>query len=1168
MINVLYGKSGAGKTRYIFEDIKKQVKNSRESGSIQRNILIVPEQYTFKAQKDLIGNMKEAGLGAGLLFTEVQSFLRLSYSVFQETGKDSLPVLSEIGKVMLIRKLLSEHKEQLSYFGKNIKKKGYVEEIKSFISELMQYGITCEKLDDVIKSSEKKISLKHRLDDIKVVYEGLDEYVSSNNMITSDAVMRIFGESIKDSKRLKGSIIYLDGFTGFTVSQMEVVKELAKVAKEVNIVFTKKENSTINRITDDNMMKLEKMCIENDIEYKETELKADVEKYKFAHKPGLAKLEEGIFSDAKIEPYKGIPEDLEICVRKNPRSEIKYVIQNIKKLMLDGSNDIRYGDIAIICADMGKYAMIAESEMRKANIPTFIDNRKDISTNMIIDLLASVLNICRNNYSYNSCMRFLKNEIVIDYLKDNYGFTENDVNILDNFLIASGFRGYMSYKRVWKNVGKRLRMPVKKRIEGVEEDGADIDISKKTEDSVNALREAFINLTGDVYSKLKSKASLENKINAINEFLYNKLGVEGLVEKSVAEFEKNGDFELASEYSQILEVIEGVFEEVTLVLGDEVPGIQELVDLIDTGISNSKIGVIPPKADSVTFGDISRTRIGNVKYLFLIGFNESNIPKSGDKGGIITDSERVFLQDAGFELAPNMHEQILDEEFYIYLALTKPSEKLYISYSETSGDGSEDLPAYIVKDIRGIFPDLRACTEYDKPDNYDIAGADYGKSYLLKLIRKKDSLNTIDLYVLKSLLSIYPEYERINTKKIISDTEKRLTKEIAKELYRVGEGANISVSQMETFASCEYSYFMKYGLRLQERVESGINNLDIGNIVHKALELYQNNILDKPVDSITEEQKELFIREALNEAINNFLSGNKREDEPGSDRYIISRVERAFNKTVGEVEKQLSKGNFVIHNVERGYNQSFKEGKFTGVVDRVDIAKTDDKTFVKIVDYKTGNNNIKMNMVLNGLQLQLLAYLKQVIAEVEKEKAISNKVTPTGFYYFNIDDDVKDEEAKKKEKILLEGGTLKTEEAIYNTDREMFDENDKTALLANRSSEVVKISTKTNPKSFDDAFKASDVYSETDFNTLLEFATLKVRELARRRNEGYIDTNPYQEGKSETATSSCKYCKFKKICGFDGDKRIIEGVKDKKDSICLSEMKAFIEEFNKGEGDE
>lgn len=1124
-LQFILGGSGRGKTYYMQHLISKEAKLFPN----RQYIFLVPEQFTMQTQKAFIEISEEKGI----MNIDVQSFLRLAFRVFAETGANNMPVLDDMGKTMILKKVLNILEDKLEYFGRNIHKKGYVQEIKSFLSELFQYGADENTIDEMIVAAKKHTALARKLTDMKLIYKEFVEYLQEN-YITSEEVLTVLADVVEDSIILRDSIICLDGFTGFTPTQYQLIERLMRLAKKVYVSVTMDPRESVTKIgpkhglfhmSQQTLFRLHKIAQKNQIEVcPEIWTGQKIEETRFAKAEDIFALETSLYR-YPTQTYEKEVENISIHMLKQPEDEIGFVAEQIQGLLLEGK--CRYRDVAVVTGDLSVYGMLAKEVFEQAKIPCFIDQKKSILENPFVELIGAVIDIFLSNFQADKVLAFEKNLFSKSTKEQN--------NILDNFLRATGIRGYKKWLDIWdcNNV-----------FYGVPKEGQQYIALL-----LDTVRLETIEQLGPLYEKIgKGKHTVWEFAQALCEWFEEQqyyLEIKKVVDKAT----KANQLDIAREYSQIYEIVLEVLDRLVELLGEEKMDLKEFKEILDTGFSEARIGLIPPGVDQVVVGDMNRTRLTNIKYLFFLGMNDTNIPKSGSGGGVISDSERLFLAEEEFELAPTIRDNVYTEQFYLYLNLTKPSRHLYLTYCETGNDGKAQNPAYIIERIRKIFPKITPIPEEQREDDSYLLGNSLGKDYLIQGLRKGDYSKTKwqEIYrFYKENEEQKEELDKLIDAAFYREEQTELSKKVVKELYH--DILTGSTSQFERYAACAFSYFMRYGLHLQERAEHQVAFFDIGNIVHEALELYTRELIQegKNWDEISESEQHIRANQCINTIVEEYKNGLLYSTE--RDTYLITRLRRLLRRSIWAITEQMKLGKFhtvdsevsfeIMHTARGNHVEARMEGmtdenalRLIGRIDRVDSLLEGDTSYIKIIDYKTGKQSISLSDLYYGLQMQLMIYLR---ASVEDMKQKTKKIViPAGMLYYNIDDPMIEGKASSGEienailKELRMDGLLNEDDPVLPAIDMTFDT--KSDLLKPEVTSVIA-PIATNKKG--ELKKTSKVVTTKEFADLMHFTDNKLQNIRDEIMEGKITVNPYRKADASGETG-CQYCPYHSICRFD-----------------------------------
>ena len=1101
-LQFIMGPSGAGKSHYLYQWITTESLKHPKTNYI----VLVPEQFTMQAQKDLV----MASPRKGILNVEVHSFHRLAHRIFEETGENGRMILTDVGKNFVLRKIAGECEADLKVLGSNLKKIGYISEIKSIISEFTQYDIQPENLEEMLDKAEKDPNFYYKLSDIKTIYEGFRDYLAER-YITGEEILDVLAMAAPKSEVLKDSVIVLDGFTGFTPIQNKLLRELLCVCDKMMITVTmdKRENPYVYQhpyqlfaLSKQMVTKLMQIAKDCNVKVEDAICLYEKPVYRFQENESLDFLESHLFRYSK-ERYEKEQSNIQIWCAKNPQEEIDFVAQSIRRLIR--TKHYRYRDIAVITNDIEAYANHIEKGFAKYDLPVFMDHKRSILLNSCVEFIRSLLAMAEQNFSYESVFRYLRTGLT--------GLTGNEVDILENYVIALGIRGYKKWQEKWIRRSTHME---------------DAELAE-----INCIRERFITGVADVMEVLKSRQKTVLEVtNALHTFFLQEQ-LQKRVKEYQLKFEREGELDLEKEYAQVYRIVIDLLDQFVELLGDERISIKEYCDLLDAGLEEAKVGIIPPSLDQIVVGDVERSRIKDVKVVFLIGANDIYIPGTAKTNGLLSEYDRQQLALQGAVLAPNAKEKTYIQKFYLYLILTKPTNQVYLTYSKASSDGKSLRPTYVITDLLKLYPTLQVCEVSQRLRDKELT-PESGVGNLVKGLQKKKEGLKADWQELYSWYRKHPVWSR-KIEELLEATffrkeESTLTRETAKKLY--GEVLQNSVTRLEKFSACAYAHFLAYGLGLKEREEYQFQAVDMGNLFHGSIERFSKKLEKAGYTwtNIPEEEKEIFIRESVEECIVDY--GNSILYSTARNEYVIARLKRLLRRTVWALSKQLEKGDFVPD----GYEISFGEAtglhtsnialsdlgsmRLRGKIDRVDLCEEEDKLYVKVIDYKTGEKAFDLGELCYGLQMQLVVYMNAAL-EIQQKKHPEKKVIPAGLFYYQMKDPMVAKPGVNEdlnEVILKE---LRPDGIVQGSDEVL-------AHLDNGFSGVSQVIPVARTQS-GGLSKTSKVLSEEEFQIICEFAKEQVRKVGTRIFEGETQIAPYELA----GHTGCDYCPYHAICGFE-----------------------------------
>ena len=1106
-LKFILGNSGGGKTEYMYQEVVKHAE-----ANVKKNYLVVvPEQFTMQTQRKLV----DLSSNKAIMNIDVLSFQRLAYRIFDELGKTDIKILEETGKNLVLRKIAQEHAENLTVLRANMHRMGYIGEIKSFISELMQYNISPMQLEETIEKGAFGSGLTHKLQDISVMYRGFTEYLSGN-YITQEELLHVLISVAKESKILRDSVLVLDEFTGFTPVQVELLRTLMPICNEIQVSLTidAKEDFFHSKGIEE-LFDMPKKTIRTLMELAQqthTEVLDPVvvtggDKKRFKDAPALYFMEQNLFRRSYQRKF-GTNEEIQMFSLKNPKEEFIWAARKINELVQN--HGYRYRDIAVVSGNVETYANYVEQVCKKYEIPYFLDTTKEVLFHPFIEFVRAILEVMQSDFSYHSIMRLLRTGYC--------DMEQDEIDKLENYLLATGIRGQKMWSKRW------LRMPKN-------EKAYDLDL-------LEGIRHKFMEDFAPVLEAFTSKSSVEEQILALYIYM-TKLQVEKQLFVKESQLLEMGEQTKSKEYGQIYRVVMDLFEKCVQVLGKEVISIRELNEILDAGFEAAKVAVIPPGYDSVTIGDIERTRLNHVKVLLFLGVNEGIVPKSVNQGGIISQYERDAMEAADLTLAPGAREQAFIQKFYLYLNMTKPSKQLYLTYSRVDSEGKALRPSYLIRTILHMFPDMQVQEIAELEQILDVSTENAAQEYFLtggNSIEKES--RTKEWYALaKCFLESEDDEIREKSKSILDAfyyqyTHDPISHVVAQAIY--GKSIEGSVTRLESFARCAYAHYLSYGLKLREREESGFESVDMGNLYHTAVEIYSKKLAESQYDwfTVPDEIRDEFSQTAMEEAI--LAYPNLSIYATAENAHMAGRMNHIFKKTVWALTTQVRKGRFIPNEFEVSFSKADhlealcfdleqeNHVQLSGRIDRLDTCVDDNRVYVKVIDYKSGNTKFDLLKLYHGMQLQLIVYMNAAM-ELEKKKHSHKEIVPGGLFYYHIDDPVVEvtgevDEAEIQAAILKElkpDGLVNQEEAIY---RAMDDEFEQKSV-------VIPVELKKSGE----LSSRSSVASAEEFEILSEYVNHRIIESGNDIYQGNVQISPFVEGQ----TSSCDYCPYKSVCGFD-----------------------------------
>ena len=1091
-LRIIYGKAGAGKSQYIYDEINKkinEIKKSQKEGSFfspsqkgSSQYIITPEQFSFTAEQKLMENRKS------IIGTEVITFNRLAYRVMNEVGGVIHTNLTKCGKAMLIFSILQAEKNNLTFLNKSDEN---IEICMRIISELKKHGVTISDLKNVQEKIENKY-LKNKLKDIILIYEKFENKIQDNYIDETD-LLTILAENIDKIDLLKNADVYIDEFAGFTEQEFETIKKIIKIANSVTITFCA-DNLELNTDPNTDIFYPNKVTYKKMINLLDKDEKVETinlnNLYRFKNEE-LKYIENYLYS-TKVKQFNS-NKNINLFLAKNYYSEIENVAKKINKLIK--RENLRYKDICIITKNTDSYSSLIKTIFGKYGIPVFIDEKRDLNQNIIVQYILSILEILNKNYSYESVFNYLKTGFV--------NIDENDIFKLEKYCIKYGIKNNKFKKDFAYGKDEELEL-------------------------LNDLRKQIINPLIKLKEKIDEEKTAKNISKQIYLFLTEQ-NIEEKINKKINKLKEENFLDLAKEYEESYRIIIDILDEINLIFGEEKITIDKFIKILKIGLKNSELGKIPGTQDQVIVGDTDRSRSRKTKVVFIIGLNDGVFPSINKNQGFLDDEDRESLKIENIEIAKGTLENLYDDNFNIYKAFTTAEERLFLSYASSDNDGKPLRASNLIFRIKKIFPNLIEESDIIKKENLDLINEKICyDDLILKINEMENGISPEKLFfVLYKYYAQNKNYKNIlneNIKYINFKLNEKLKKENIDKLY--GNRLNTSISKLEKYRSCPFSYYLQYILKLKDKEELKVQSFDTGSFMHDVINSFFEQIEIK-LSEISDEEIENIIEKIINEKLlneNNYIF-------TATEKYklLVQRLKRIIVKSLKYIIQSLVQSEFTLEGTEVEFGEKGKykpivmnldDGKtveIIGKIDRIDVAQDENKKYVRIIDYKSSVKNLDFGNVYAGLQLQLITYL-DAVCKLED-------FVPAGVLYFNLleqiinsNKKISDQEIEQKIKnnFKMKGLILADVKVV-----KMQDKN-----LEKGRSEIIPAYI---DKSGNLSPKLSSIATDKEFTNLQNYINKTIKEISREIFNGNIELKPYYKNKK----TPCEYCSYKSMCGFN-----------------------------------
>ena len=1135
-LRLIYGRAGSGKSHFCLDAIKSKLDDKTEGPLI----LLVPEQFTLQAERNLIKRIGKAGS----IRAEVLSFKRMAYRVFNEVGGITRRHIHPAGKCMLLYRIMDEMKDRLKVFSKAAKQQGFVNNLCTTVSELKRYCITPELLKEAGQGVGDEGLLRDKLEDIGMIFDKF-ERVLHERYIDADDDLTLLAEKLERSRQFDGAEIWIDAFSGFTPQEYRVIEVLLYKVRRVNICLCTDclvdahhiDGTEVFSPVKGAVHKLLTMSKEKDVPVEKPVPLTEQPFYRFKDSEEMSHMEHNFFAF----PYRTYPKktkDVTIFSAVNIYTEVDNTARDIVRLCRDMG--LRYKDIAVVTRNLASYEKLIRVVLSEYGIPYFIDQKKDIAGHPLILLVLSGIEVFIRHWSYESVFRYLKTGLT--------DIETEEIDIIENYVLAAGIRGSRWTKdEPWSyfpwNAGARQQEMTA--------------YEQQVLVQVNQIREKIVAPLIRFRAKTKGRKTVREICTALYEFLC-EMGVPERIERRIESFQNAGELDLANEYSQIWNIMMGVLDQMVEVMGSEKATLERFRELLSIGVSEYQVGLIPPALDQVMVGSVERSKSHDVSALYVLGVNDGVFPAASKEEGILSDRDRDRLRSFGLELAPDTRTKAFDEQYLIYTTLTAVSKYLRLSYPIADLDGKAMRPSGIISRMKKLFPNINEQSNIVESDtdeaNLALVGvpAPTFNAWVTAVRRQAEGTEIHSVWH-----DVYQWYHQRDEWKYKCQTAMSglfysnrvdfVPRDRIKRLY--GSPVYSSISRMEQFVSCPFSYYMKYGLKAEERKVFKLGAPDLGTFMHDVLEVFSKRMEEadvrwadverpwcaKRVSDIIDEQLEKMSGSVFNSS--------------GRYRYLATRLKRVLTRAVWLIVQHLKRSGFD----PLGYEMTFQdhgdfppitialptgeEIKLVGRIDRIDAMRTDSGTYLRIIDYKSGHKAFKLSDVYYGLQIQLITYLDALWKN--GGKGISDPILPAGILYFKIDDPIVRSRAETTEEqiekeimkqLKMKGLLLSDVKVIKAMDQEI----DGDSLI---------IPARINKG--DVLGKSSSAATAEQFEMLRRHVKKLLMRLGEEMLKGNVSIAPYKRQKF----TSCTYCAYASVCQFDpglkgNEYRVLKDLKD------------------------
>lgn len=1093
-VRYIMGRCGQGKTRRVLKEIGEQL----DAGGEAPLILLVPEQYTLQAERDVINYL---GL-PGIMRLEVLSPSRIGSRVLHEAGGRTRVLLSEQGRHMVLGKVVTACEKQLNVFRRVARQPGFIEQLDRMLAELKNADISSETLHDCGVKLDQDTLLKDKLHDIALIYNRFNIYMQDRYLDSEDQLNLII-ERLPESLYMGQAKVWIDNFNTFSAATLKLIEQIMKTAASTTISLTMElagedRDRELFALSRYYYNRLHRKAKENGLSEQVIRLDNRTDN---GLRPELRHLEKEL-NAYPHRPYAGPVGNIGIVAAASLQDEVEMIAMKI--LSLVRQQHYRYRDIAVICSDSGSYAGPIKRVFDEYQIPFFLDEKRSVLHHPLVEFIMAAFDMVIKYYRVEDVLRYMKTGLTC--------LSEEHIDRLENY--------------AWRyNIqGKGWLKPFSLGNEDMLEEN-------------ETYRKALMDPVEELAAKLEGSQTWAQMARASFQWL-EEIGVPQRLESWVEELMGEKRFELASENRQIWNVMVEILDQMAAILGNEETSLKEFSRVLQTGLAGSELGLIPSTVDQVLVGTLTRSISQHIPVLLLVGVNEGLLPRGREAEGMLSVNEKELLLGKGLEIGIDSDLQAIEEDFLIYTTLARAEYFLQFSYPLSDADGSALRPSLLIDRLKQIYTEINVRTwliEAASAEDHYLLSASSSYKYMIESMRltldeKKVSPRWQDVYY---WFRAQPDWQsRLSSLKEslqFSNSPGAVPAESWQKIYPWSKRA--SVSRLQLYAACPFAHFVRYGLRPLERKTYEVKAPEVGELFHQAILHFALKMRQQRLSwqEMGQEQCHVLMGEVMDQLLP--CHGEGVFTSTHNYRHLGQRLKRIGQRAVWTLTSHLKSGEFM----PLGYELRFGKGgafppvtveladgeilSLEGQIDRVDVYDDGEQSYVRIIDYKSGSQDLDMTDIYYGLNLQLLIYLQAVLTGFDTPRG---EALPGGIFYFYIDDPMIEAsqdiveviEKKIAARLRLKGLALKEAHVVRAMDRDI-----------DGYSLVVPVG--MNAK--DEFYNQSALFTLEQFEVVLDYVQSLVKRISKEIISGHIEMVPFRKGQRE----ACTYCRYHAVCQFD-----------------------------------
>lgn len=1128
-LRFITGRSGSGKTTFIQREIAQELARDPLGEQV---FVLVPDHMSFTVEQKLSVDFNLHGM----IRAQVVTFKRLAWRVLQETGGITRKEIDGFGYRMLVRSVLEENREQFKLFRQAASKQGFTEQIGDLMKEFSRYCLDFETMEDLheqLASSNAPRTLLDKASDLSLLLTKIEEKLGKT-YVDSEGYLELLASQIKHADFLTGATIYVDGFENFTTREYEILTELMKYSDRITIVLAMESDLSgygdhelfFNPVRASLRLReiakmesveiIESIHLEEQLRFKNTDLQ-HVEKA-FDSYPAEAKESSG---------------HVTLVEAADRRAEIHAVARKTRELVTSGK---RYKDIAILYRQPEKYDELIETIFPHYDIPVFISRKKAMLHHPLIEFSRSVLESITSGWSYESVFRAVKTDLFFPHGQDKKLWRER-ADRLENYVLAHG----IVYNSRWFD-DKRWRVKQYRGLEMHTEVQTDKELAQ--EQDLHMIRDTIREPLAAFEKQMKVAKNGLHVAKALFEFMEQLQVYDKIIDLRANE-ERAGRLLSATEHEQAWNGWINVLDQFVLMFGEKEISTLDAVKILDEGFDSLEFTRIPPSLDQVTVSTIEVSSAVNADAVFVVGVSDGVLPQRIDHEGILSDVDREWFTELGFELAPTSKLRLMDETFMAYHAFTSPREQLFVSYPIADEEGKALIPSLYIARLKQLLPGVEMISAVTDPFDVDeetdrFSYISHPRSALPFIASKMKKLVHTEAVSpeWEAVLAYYEKdpywssiVQRIRRPIDLGNQTERLTPEVTSGLY--GETIVSSVSRVESYYSCPFQHYATYGLGLRERAQYTLEAPAIGDLFHAALKWVSDETMRLGLSWSELSKAECWklasdaVEDITPYFFNRILSSTSRYV------YIKRKLTQIIQQTIYSLRTQAKSTSFKPIAIEAGFGpgeklpplefplRMGKSMKLQGRIDRIDASEVNGHQFLRVVDYKSSSKKLDLTEVFYGLSLQMMTYLDVALAHAIELLGV--EAEPAGLLYLQVHNPMIRSQTELTV-ALLEGEIAKSYKMQgYILENPAVAQDMDSGI--GRTSAIIPAALKT-----DGSFtKSSKVLSTDDMQMVRQYVRKRHQLAGNAMLLGDTRVYPYKL----KDRMPCNFCSYRSVCQFD-----------------------------------